>query len=216
MGHNSEHFWYVGACEVFCVLLQLAGIEAEPTYVFGFYPQLVGTQYGPGFVYQTAFVKGRLYDMLSFFYNNKKGPEYRKLTKDINPLPEEINERSAIYLKHAQSEDVACPFHLPDRADLDPNDRELMVKLGCRHHINFHYIFYGDKDCVIRLYGEKAIKEACGETVEEFRKRMDALITRYPILEEAIEENKRQDHVYYCDHVLPALTPDTIDRYNCI
>ena len=212
MKESFHDFWHGGAVEVLCILLLMADIEAELTLPLIFCPELEGSEGPMSMIYMTVIAEGRLYDIYSLSHNRFKDPNQRKFSKDIYPLPQDLSDEMKTLLERYQGDMIGAPINLPDRATMDYDDKRLLIKHGTRHRIEKHYLSYGDRDCVIRLYGEKIIKETNGETVEEFRKRMDALIARHPSKIEAGEENKRIAFTRWHTHLLPALKKETFDR----
>ena len=214
MGRELKHFINIAASEVLCCSFLMAGIESEPTFPVGFYPHTIGTIVEPGLPYQTTIAEGRLYDIYAFLRNETRRPLEKKFTKDINPLPVHMKSMMEEFLRRVQKDVVTCPYNLPDRATLDPDDMKTLIRFGTRHRITYHYLLYNDKDSVIRLYGENIVEEATGETVNEFRKRIDGIIASKSSKEEAGKEISKQTNTYWCQRVIPSLKKQTLDRYN--
>lgn len=205
-------FLSYGPSEIFCVCMLMAGMEAELT--FPFVPTKLPSD--PGVIYQTAIVEGRIYDIYTVISNKKKCPQLKPVTREIQPLPTDISPLMEFFLTAAQRGSTQSPFNVPDRSTINADDLRTIIKSGARRCIGSHYILHDDKNRLIELYGKKIVEEATGETVEEFRKRMDELITHTATQDEAVDEYLKKHFTYMCNDIYPQLTTETVQKYNPI
>ncbi len=162
-----EDFMFHGH-EVFGAILLMAGIEA--TVIF-----FVAVDWAMKPM-PLVLADGRLYDVQSPL-TRREFPLSSLLNREkIQPLPppEEVEKNHFLTttLMQQQVRSLKHPWRLPDNIEND--DRNRLLRLSCRILINCHYVECGDKETILKLYGKyDTIKEAMGESTEEFKKRMD-------------------------------------------
>ncbi len=183
-----------GSTEAFCVMLLLAGIEAEVILC------ITHDYDGIRKISPLVLTGGRIYDVAIKFYKNMF-PDDGFGCRHIQPLPPDSEIAKTIYFEITLIEtqnntflnSMYHPWIIP--SNIDPDDREILVKHLCRAFVECHYLTSNYRSFVLDLYREfDTIWKVTGESTEQFKIRMD---TMYDVLGEW-----SQWHPKHIEHIL--------------
>ncbi len=164
-----------GCTESLCVMLLLAGIEAD-------YLWCITHDYdGVRKISPVVIAEGRIYDLAIKFYKHMF-PDADYANRHIQPLPPDSEIAQSKYFEisliNAQINiflhSLYHPWIIPD--DIDTDDRQILLKHLCRARIEFQYLLSNYKPFMLDLYSEfDTIWKATGESAEQFKIRMDTM-----------------------------------------
>ncbi len=193
-----------GTSEAFCVILLMAGIEADLL-------QCVCSDHdGTKKICPVVLAEGRIYDIAIMFYKDI----YPDLTnRNIQPLPPDSEIRASLLMEisliDAQNSAVSHSLYQPwiAPANIDYDDHQLIVRHLCRAVIEQIYLMTNHKTIVISLFNEfKTIKKATGESAEDFKTRLDGMLNTFGPFDPRSCWHEKYIHAILCNLPLKAET----------
>ena len=168
---SLEEFFLSSSVECLPVVLVMAGFEAEVVVC------AIKLSGGTVIAMPAVIAEGKLFNIGRQISTLLGKGVY---THDVQAIPETIPEDSPLYkmLIVKQSRQTVAPWNIPD--DVDKADIDILKRYACRFIIHQHYLDYEDRSTLLKVYEKyNTIKEATGETTEEFKKRFDEFIKMY-------------------------------------
>ena len=168
---TRRDFMKLSSCHALCIILRLEGIDADFTYFCDAHYE-GETNYR---LFTGVVAGGHLYTPeLSFFpMEMTQRPPGRK----IEPLPpkEELKLKPKICQALSMIKSITFGPPWENQFELfDEYENIFLRKFECGFYIDRQYVDCNDKEAIIKLYGRKKIEMACKETLESWRKRLDA------------------------------------------